>query len=74
MLFQLSLTLAVEDVAADALANGHAQVDIQANSGNAHASVILVLGQQECVIVMMVVVRVAGMAPRLCTGRHGGRG
>lgn len=59
------LTLAIEDVSTKALADGHAQVDIEADSGNAHASVILVLGQQKGVVVVMVVVvmqvRVASM-------------
>lgn len=70
-----SITLAIEDVAAKALAHSHAQVDIEANLGDADAGVVLVLGQQEGVI-MVVVVRVARMAAglRLRLRRHGGRG
>lgn len=52
------LTLAIEDVSAKALADGHAQVDIEADSGNAHTSITLVLGQQKGVVVVMVVVQV----------------
>jgi hypothetical protein len=69
------LALAVEDVAADALADGHAQVDVQADARDAHAGVVLVLGHQICVVVMVVVVRVAAVAARLGPGRaHGGSG
>jgi hypothetical protein len=39
------LTLTIEDVASKALANGHAQVDVEADFGDAHAGVIFVLGQ-----------------------------
>jgi len=69
---RLSPTLTIEDVATKALTNGHAQVDIQANSSNAHAGIILILGEQESVVMVMMV-RVAGMAPRLGAARHGGR-
>lgn len=65
-----ALTLAVEDVAAHALAHGHAQVDIEADTGDADASIVFVLGQQEGVVVVVVVVRVAGMPAALCLGRH----
>lgn len=69
------LTLAVEDVSAEAFADGHAQVDVQANPGDAHAGVILVLGQQEgIVMVMVVVVGMASMPPGLRGVGHGGRG
>lgn len=70
-------TLAIEDVAAKALAHGHAQVDVETNAGDAHAGIILVLGQQEgVVVVVMVCVRVAGVASCLRLGcrRHCGRG
>jgi hypothetical protein len=70
----MHLTLAVEDVASKALADGHAQVDVEANLGDAHASVILVLGQQERVVVVMVVVGMASMLPFLRGACHGGRG
>jgi hypothetical protein len=70
----MHLTLTVEDVSSEALADGHAQVDVEANLGDAHAGVILVLGQEESVIVVMVVVGVAGMVPLLRRARHGGRG
>jgi len=50
--------LTIEDVSAKALADGHAQVDIEANSGNAHAGIILVLGQQKRVVMVMVVMQV----------------
>ena len=71
----MHLTLAVEDVASKALADSHAQVDVEANLGDAHASVILVLGQQErVVVVMVVVVGMASMLPFLRGACHGGRG
>lgn len=70
----MHLTLAVEDVASKALADSHAQVDVEANLGDAHASVILVLGQQERVVVVMVVVGMASMLPFLRGACHGGRG
>jgi hypothetical protein len=38
-------TLTVEDVASKALANGHAQVDVEADFSDAHAGVIFVFGQ-----------------------------
>jgi hypothetical protein len=64
------LTLAIEDVSSKPLTNSHAQVDIEANPGDAHAGVILVLGEQEGVVVVMVV---AGMVACLRMARHGGR-
>ena len=70
----MHLTLAVEDVASKALADSHAQVDVEANLGDAHAGVILVLGQQERVVVVMVVVGMASMLPFLRVACHGGRG
>jgi hypothetical protein len=71
----LSLTLAVEDVAADTLAHGHAQVDIESNSGDAHTSILLVLRGEVRIVVMVVVpVRVARVGARLrLRGAHGGR-
>jgi len=67
------LTLTIEHVAAKALAHGHAQIDIEANTGDADAGVILVLGEEEGVVVVMVV-RVARVGASLRLGRHGGRG
>lgn len=64
------LTLTVEDVAPEAFADRHAQVDVEANLGDAHAGVILVLGQEEGVVVVVVV----GMMPHLRDACHGGRG
>lgn len=64
------LTLTVEDVTAEPLAHGHAQVDVQANAGDAYAGIVLVLGQQEGVVVMVVMVRVASMSTALRLGRH----
>jgi hypothetical protein len=62
--------LAVESVAANALADGHAQVDVEADAGDAHAGIVLVLGDEERVVVGMgVAVRVAGMAA--CVRVHG---
>jgi hypothetical protein len=69
-LYIVFLTLAIEDVSSKPLANSHAQVDIQANPGDAHAGVILVLGKQESVV---VVVMVAAMVACLRMARHGGR-
>jgi hypothetical protein len=65
-----NLTLAIEDVSSKPLAHGHAQVDIEADSGDAHARVILVLGEQEGVVVVMVV---TGMVACLRMAGHGGR-
>lgn len=64
------LTLAVEDITAYPLTHGHAQIDIQANAGDADAGIVLVLGQQECVVVV-VMVRVARMPVAVCEARHG---
>jgi hypothetical protein len=66
----------VEDVAADALAHGHAQVDIEANSGDAHAGILLVLGHEVTIVVVMVVaVEMARVGARLrLGGAHDGRG
>ena len=72
------LTLAVEDISAKALADGHAQVDIEADSGDAHAGVMLIFGQQERVVMVVMVVvvevRVASVSSRMGLCRHGGRG
>lgn len=69
------LALAVEDVASYAFADGHAQVDVQADARDAHAGIVLVLGHKIRVVVMVVVVRVAAVAARLGLGRaHGGGG
>ena len=38
-------TLTIEDVSANPLAHGHAQVDIQANASDADAGIVFVLGQ-----------------------------
>lgn len=46
--------LRVEDVASDALADGHGQVGEQADSGDADAGILLVLRGQVCSIVVMV--------------------
>lgn len=59
-------TLAIEDVPADSLAYGHAQIDIQTNASDADASIIFILRQQESVVVMMVMVRMASMCTALC--------
>ena len=69
------LALTVEDVAADTFAHGHAQVDIQSDARDAHAGIVLVLGDEVCVVmvVVMAVVRVARVAARLRLRRaHGG--
>jgi hypothetical protein len=71
------LALAVEDIAPCAFANGHAEIDIEANLCNAHACILLVLGEQVGVVVSVVVVRMACMAAGLrlrLRGGHGGRG
>lgn len=64
------LALAMKDVASNALADGHAQIDVQADARNAHTGIVLVLGHKICVI-MMVVVRVAAVTARLRLGRAG---
>lgn len=64
----------VEHVATDALGHGHAQVGKEANSGDAHARVILVLGGEVDVIVVMVVsvaVAMAAVASSLGESCHG---
>jgi hypothetical protein len=63
--------LRVEDVAANELSNGHAQVGDQANSGNSNASIAFVRGGQVGVVMMVVVVMVAvtAMSPSLCHGK-----
>jgi hypothetical protein len=63
-------TLTVEDVAANSLSHRHAQIDIQANAGDAHASVVLVLGEQEGVVVVVVMVPVARVPMAVCEARH----
>lgn len=60
--------LRVENIAPKELANGHGQVDEQADARDAHAGVIFVLGGQVDVVVVMVVMTMASMAPFL--GRH----
>lgn len=72
------LALAVEDVASGALADGHAEIDVQADAGDAHAGILLVGGEQVRIVVGVVVVRVARMAAGLRLllrlGGHGGWG
>ena len=69
-----ALTLAVKDISAEALPYSHAQIDVETNSGDAHACILLVRGQQIRVIVSMMVMTMTGMASRLRAvgGRHGG--
>lgn len=57
--------LAVEEVAADALANGHAQVHVEAHAGDTHARIALVGGGEVCVVVRVVRMGVAGVAAAL---------
>lgn len=70
------LALAVEDITAESLADRHAQIDVQANSGDAHARILLVLRHEVRIVVVMVVpVGVSGVFPGLrARGAHGGRG
>lgn len=71
------LALAVEDIAPGAFADGHAEIDVEANLCDAHARVLLVLGEQVGVVMGVVVMRVARMAAGLrlrLGGGHGGRG
>lgn len=63
-----SLALAVEDVAPDALGDGHAHVDIEPDARDPHAGVFLVLGEEERVVVRVVVVPVAAVAASLIRG------
>lgn len=61
--------LRVENIASEELANGHGQVDEQADAGDPHAGVIFVpRGQVDVVVVMVVVMAMASMAAFL--GRH----
>jgi hypothetical protein len=63
----------VEDVSTHALAQCHAQVDVQTQSRNAHASVLLILRDQVGIVVVMVVMAEAvGMSsmPALLLVRH----
>ena len=64
------LTLTIEDITSYPLAHGHAQVDIEANAGDAYAGIVFVLGQQECVVVVVVMVRVASMPMAVREARH----
>ena len=63
-------TLTVEDVAANPLSHRHAQIDIQTNAGNAHASIVLVLREQKGVVVVVVMVPVARVPMAVCEARH----
>lgn len=68
----------MEDVATDTLAHGHAQIDIEANSGDAHAGILFVLRSEiRVVVVVVVAMGVASVGARLRLRRrdaHGGRG
>lgn len=65
----------MKDVTTYALAHGHAQVDIEADARDADTGIFFVLGNKICVVVMVVVVRVAGVAARLgLVHAHGGGG
>lgn len=71
------LALAVEDIAPCAFANGHTEIDVEANLCDAHARILLVLREQVGIVVGVVVVRMARMAAGLrlrLRGGHGGRG
>ena len=71
------LALAVEDIAPGAFADGHAEIDVEANLCDAHARILLVLGEQIGVVMGVVVVRMARMAAGLrlrLRGGHGERG
>lgn len=57
--------LRVEQVATHALGYGHAQIGEEADPGDAHACVVLVLGREVDIIVVMVVA-VAGVAVAGC--------
>lgn len=62
----------MKDVAASAFGYGHAQVHIETDAGDAHAGIVLVLGDQVCIVAMVVVVRMAGVGAGVAHG--GGRG
>ena len=64
----------VEHVATHTLGYGHAQVRSEANSGDAHASIILILGREVDIVVVMVVsvaVAMAAVASSLGESCHG---
>lgn len=48
--------LRVESVASGALGDGHAQVGVQADAGDAHAGIRLVFGGQVDIVMVVVVV------------------
>jgi hypothetical protein len=60
----------VEHVASCTLSDGHAQVGVETDPGNAHAGIVLVLRCEVDIVVMMVVMMVAGEAPSLCYRGH----
>lgn len=65
----------MEDIATNEFANGHGQVGNQSNASNANAGVMFVGGSQvHVVVVVMVVVAMATMAPGLCHGEWCYRG
>lgn len=69
------LRFRVEDISTRTLCNGHAEIDIQANPGDAHARIVLVLARQVRVVAMVVVmsgVRMASMSTLLDGGGGGG--
>src|SRR5579871_3308125 len=57
------LTLAVEDVTANAFPNCHGEIDVESNACNSHACVTLVCGSE--IGIVMVVMMVTGMFSRL---------
>lgn len=64
--------LRVEGVAAGAFGDGHAQVGVEADARDAHTGVVFVLrGEVDIImVVVMVVVRMAGVAPCLGSRAH----
>lgn len=68
------LRFRVEDISTRTLCNGHAEIDIQANPGNAHAGIVLILARQVRVVAMVVVMSGVRMARVSTLGRGGGGG
>jgi hypothetical protein len=64
-------TLAVEDVAADAFAHRHRQIDIQSNSCDTNAGVLAVAGSEIRVVMIVAIVMMSSMSALVQSRRQG---
>jgi len=62
--------LGIEHITADALGKGHAEIRVQADPGDADTGILLVRGSEIQIVMVMMAVRVAGMAAGLAGGAH----